>query len=316
MHGERIQVRPAFELQAAQVGLDPRRQALRVAVAHQDVRRGAGEEAAQFALVAAYRQVEGLGVEQQARLPAAEAQVVAEHHPVVLDVVRLRAAQVDGEDRDAPADQPAGQAVHHQPQGEAGKGTLRRAVAFVEDDRGEPLLARQARRQAVEDQAEEAQRAVQRRLQAGFVDRRAGHEVEAAGLHPPRVHGEELVVQLPRQAQPEPRVGQAGNPCIGLAEGFGGNAGGLEHGALVDAQQARRGQRLLDQADGNGAFLYRHVAVWRKWGPRTIACAVSGDKPPYLAAAPARISSMLISRMRNFWILPVTVIGNSSTKRK
>ncbi|MNN65482.1 hypothetical protein D3C81_1809880 [compost metagenome] len=72
---------------------------------------------------------------------------------------------------------------------------MRRPFAFVEDNRRQTVLARQARREAVEDQAEEAQRNVQRRLQTGFVDRRAGHEVEAAGFHPPWIHGEELVVQ-------------------------------------------------------------------------------------------------------------------------
>lgn len=327
MPGERVRVRPASRPQAAQVGLDPRRQALRIAIADQDVGRRAEQEASQLPLVAADRQSQAVGIEQQAAEGTGETQVVAEHHPVVLDVVRLRTAQVDGQDRDAPADQPAGQAMGDHPQGEVGQRSPVPARRLVEDDFRQAAAALQARLEVVELQAEESQDAGQRRFQGLLVDRAAAHESEAATLQAPRVHAEELVVHAPSQIQPEPRIGVRGDPRVGFAEQLRIDTGGLEDLPLLAALPAPLHQRLADQAHRDGALgarLSLAVVLHPSLSPRcappaTLAqergAAPSSQSRPWRSAS-RRISSMLTSRMRNFWILPVTVIGNSSTNLK
>lgn len=67
-----------------------------------------------------------------------EVQVVAEHYPVVGDVLRLGTAQLHGEDRQAPPGQPAAQAVEDHPQGEVAEGAQARLSRLVEDDGGHP----------------------------------------------------------------------------------------------------------------------------------------------------------------------------------
>ncbi|MNE94383.1 hypothetical protein D3C80_1923400 [compost metagenome] len=53
MAGERLEIWPTLDFEAAQVDLDPRRMAARITVTHQDVGRRAGEEALELALAAA-----------------------------------------------------------------------------------------------------------------------------------------------------------------------------------------------------------------------------------------------------------------------
>ncbi len=96
---------------------------------------------------------------------------------------------------------------------------------------------------------------------------------------------------------------------------------------LLAALAAPLHQRLADQAHRDGALgtrLSLAVVLHPPLSPRcappsTLAqergAAPSSQSRPWRSAS-RRISSMLISRMRNFWILPVTVIGNSSTNLK
>ena len=65
-----------------------------VPVAHQNVGRRLGKETAQFRLAATDRQIEHLGSEDDARRRTREAQVIGEHDPVVVGVLRLGAAQL------------------------------------------------------------------------------------------------------------------------------------------------------------------------------------------------------------------------------
>ncbi|MCY1350481.1 hypothetical protein D9M69_367150 [compost metagenome] len=255
MAGQRLHVRPALGPEAAQVGADACRQALRVAVAHQDVRRQAGKETLEVTRRTPHRQFQAVGVEQQAALWAGKAQIGAEHHPVVLDVVRHCATQVDAEDGNAPPGQPAHQAVDHQPQGEVAEGPALLPLRLIEGDFSETAPTLQARRQAVEDQFEEAQGQVQGRPHGGLLRRRAGHVGKAAGLHPPRVHAEELVVHGPRDEQPELPVELRRHAPIGLGQQLGGNAGLAEQRGIVEAPLAEFQQGFVDQADGDGAFL-------------------------------------------------------------
>ncbi|MCY1532297.1 hypothetical protein D9M68_675620 [compost metagenome] len=266
MAGQRLHVRPALGLDAAQVGPDARGQALRIAVADQDVRRQAAEEALEVALAATHRQLQAVGVEQQAAVQPGEAQVGAEHHPVVLDVVGHRAAQVDAEDGNAPAGQPTEQAMDHQPQGEIGEGAAWLAVGLVQGDFRQAAAPRQARREAIEHQVEEAQCHVQRRAHRGLLRRRAGHVGETAELHPSRVHAEELVVHALRDQHPEMAEVLRRDAPIRLGQQLGRDAGAIQQRGLVEAPLAQFQQGFMDQADGDGAFFGGRACHGLPWG--------------------------------------------------
>ncbi|KAI3475675.1 hypothetical protein L1887_62893 [Cichorium endivia] len=257
---ERLEVGPACGAQRAQIGTNTRPQALRVAVAHQDIGWCAGQKALQFALAAAHRLRQAVGVEQQAAGGALEAQVVAEHHPVVFEIARRGTAQVDAEDRQAPAGQPAQQAMHHQPQGEVGEGPTVLTVRLVQGDFGQAALLHQARAEAVEDQAAEGQHPFQRRAQGGLAQGDGSHEGEAAGLHAPGVHAEELVVHARRQSAPELAVERRRHTPVGALQRLCRQADALQQRRHVEPAAARLEQRLADQLYRDGALLHCHAA--------------------------------------------------------
>ena len=112
-----------------------------IAMANEQIGRGAAEELFQSPLGAGNGQVEEGFVESQPARLLIEADGRAEEQPVVGAARRLRAAEIDETQGNAPPDQPAGQTVQHDPQRAIGEGGAGRA-----------LIAQHDLRQAVGDQ--------------------------------------------------------------------------------------------------------------------------------------------------------------------
>ncbi len=144
--------RPAFGRQLPQIVLDAAGQALRVAVLDQNVRRRMGQETLELFGAALDRRIQAIGGENHPRAWTVESQVFGKHHLVVVAEVRLRAAQLDGQDRNPPPRQPAGHAMHDHPVGEIGEGPARLLFVFQQHDFRQALLADQFRGQVFEHQ--------------------------------------------------------------------------------------------------------------------------------------------------------------------
>ncbi len=163
-----------------------------------------GQEPVQLLLAAAHRQVEHLGSEDDPRAGPCETQVAREHHPVVIGIGRLFATQFDGQQRDTPPYQPAGQTVQQHPESEVAKGSERRRIFRLRQrDLRQAFAAKQLAAEAFEGQPEEIQRHTKRSIECRLGHGRAADEGETAGTHTPRIHAEKLIVELPRQASPE-----------------------------------------------------------------------------------------------------------------
>lgn len=150
--GKAVRLRPGVRGHMTQVMLDAAGQALRVAVFDQDIGRCLAEKALQFLGRTLDRQVQALGRKDHARAWAIKTQVVGKHYLIIIAKVRAGAAQFDGQNRDAPPRQPAGDAVHDHPIGEIGECTPGFRLRLEQYDFRQALLAHQLGRQALEHQ--------------------------------------------------------------------------------------------------------------------------------------------------------------------
>ena len=161
------------------------------------------------------RQVQALGGENHPRARPVETQVLGEHHLIVIAEVRCRAAQLDGQDRNPPPRQPAGDAVNDHPVGEIGEGAARVLVVFEQDDFRQALLTNQLCGQVFEHQRQKAQTRGQTGGQARLDHGAATEKLQAAGLELARVHAKKLVVPTPRQQTPQTRISGGRDAGIG-----------------------------------------------------------------------------------------------------
>ncbi|MNF93303.1 hypothetical protein D3C84_759740 [compost metagenome] len=150
MARQAIGIGPVARVHLSKILANSPSQAGRVAVLDQNITGRFGEKTLQFFLAAPQRQVEAIRGDDHPRAWAIELQVFREHHPVIIAERRFVAAQFDGQDRNPPPCQPAGDTVDDHPKGEIGKGTARLFTRFTDNDLGKTLLAHQGRLQVFE----------------------------------------------------------------------------------------------------------------------------------------------------------------------
>ncbi|KIR21017.1 hypothetical protein PFLU3_34930 [Pseudomonas fluorescens] len=203
--------------------LDAGSKALGVAILDQNIGRRMGQETLELLRAALDRQVQAVRRKDHASTGSIKAQVVGKHHLVIVTEVRLRTAQLNGEDGDSTPCQPTGNPVHDHPVGEIGERTLRLRLGFEQDDLRQALLANQLRGHALKHQRQKTQARFQACGQAGLRHGGATQERQAAGFELTRVHAEELIVRAPRQQAPQPRIGRGRNPGAWLLQQCGIN---------------------------------------------------------------------------------------------
>jgi hypothetical protein len=128
-----------------------------IAIAHQNIGGSAAQELFERLFAARNRQVEHGAVEAEPADRLRKAHRRAEEEPVVGALFRLRTAEIDEADRNAPADQPAGDAVQDDPIGAVGEGRTR-VAGIPEFDLGQTIADDEPPAGIVEHDIEEAQR--------------------------------------------------------------------------------------------------------------------------------------------------------------
>lgn len=193
---------------------------------------------------------EVVGGEDDAGLCLVEIERLREEDAPFVAVAGFGAAEIGLGERDAAADQPAGQAVQHEQVGAVGKGAVRRVAAgFVEDDAGIFAFQQQFTVKVIEDHAEKAQGAAQGAFEGVSVDQRVAEQGEAAGFHAVAVHAEKFVVQRLRDAVPELAVMRGGDAGLRRAEQFRRNPGLAQQRLGIKAAFADADQGFFDEAD-------------------------------------------------------------------
>ncbi len=266
-----------------------------VPVAYQNVGRRLGKETAQFRLAATDRQIEHLGSEDDARRRTREAQVIGEHDPVVVGVLRLGAAQLHRQQGNAPSHQPAGQPVQQHPVGEVAERPGRLGVALAQHHFGKTLATDQLAAQVLQTQAEKFQRMHQRLLQRRLLHATAAEKDEAARAQASRVHAEEFVVEAPRQAQPELRVVAHVHAPIGVSQAAGFETDLFQQllGGQPRLQEAAQRLDHKPHADTVAAGGDRLVSLQLRLGDH--AARVPPSMPAMIGQAAASVSPRLTS---------------------
>lgn len=174
----------------------------------------------------------------------------------------FRAAEIDKPDRNAPADQPADDAVQDDPVGAVGEGRTR-AAGVAELDLGQTVADDEPSPGVVEHDIEEAQRPAERLTQRRRMQDRVAEQREAAATHRPCAHAEEFIVELGGDRQPERAIGLRRNRLI-------------DRGCQADAGKDRR-RRLAEPPQAvsasstkPGAIMRRSISailssLWQNW---------------------------------------------------
>jgi len=231
--------------------------ALRIAIADQNVGRCLGEKLLELGGAASYRYIQMLSGQHQPRMALAKAQIAREHDLVIVDVLGRGTAQFDGQDRHASPCEPADQAVHDHPVGEARKCTPGFRRFILHHDFSQRLLADQLRVKIPKHQREKAQRYLHGSANRGLCSADFAQQCKAAATQWPGAHAEEFVVQRLGELAPQPSISARGHTCVFIAK-----RGELQPQA-AECFPARRTallERFTDQVHGDRVLACRRNA--------------------------------------------------------
>jgi hypothetical protein len=241
--------------------------ALGITVFDQKVAWGTLQKGVEFCGGASDRQVQAICGKYHSGARPFEAKIRGEHHDIVIDVLRLGAAQFNAKNGYPPAAEPARNAVYDHPEGEVGE-RPGCGVLIIEHDLRHTLLAEQTGIVAFKHQAKESQRARKPISQCWLRHGRFAEKFKAAPAQRARIHTEEQVIAGLFKALPQCRVLAYANTRIGSNGNVTLNAClGQQHALCVLAQSAFE-QSFMYQRYGNGVFQRpgdecRHILMFR-----------------------------------------------------
>ena len=163
-------------------------------------------------------------------------------------------AELGAQNGDSPSNQPAGEAVDQHQQHFMGKGAVRLSgVALFENDLRLRRVAEQRARNVIQDDAVEAQSAIQCLGQALAIQHRVAQQGKAARLHAAGILPEEFIVQGQRHPPPQFPVVLDRNPGLRHMQQAWIQPGPKQQLVGIEVSRPHAFKRRGDETDGDRA---------------------------------------------------------------